>query len=356
MATHLGLFAIQLEGNPQNFALPKVTGLYMADFTDNGGDTTMGADLSDQEMEEMTLEYSNTGFEALINGIGYNDVMEVDSGSLQFDNINVQGFTVHLYDSTLDVEGFFFFPLSTESVSHIAIGSTVTGTGQLDTGGTVGMPYSDIMLASAVVCFANGTMISTIEGLVPVEKLKQGDMVWTLDHGFRPIRWISSRHVPSALMTANPKLKPLRICKGAIRDNVPSTDLIVSQQHRLFVKSVICERMLDASEALVPVKQLLQLDGFEIADDLNDVTYYHFMFDQHEVVLADGALAESFYPGETALKALQKEAKEELFTLFPELMDMIETTAKFAARPIFSNKDARRFAERVGKNNKGLLN
>lgn len=362
MAIHTGLLAIQLQGNPQNVANPQVLALHTADVTDNGGDTYMGADLSDQEMEQMTLEFSNTGFEALINGIGYNDVYEVDSGSLQFDGVDVQGFFVSLYDSTLSVEGFYFFPLATQDVSHINVGSTVTATNQADTGDTINMVYSDIMLASAVVCFANGTMISTFNGLVPVENLTQGDLVWTLDHGYQPIRWIGAKFVPNALMQANPKLRPLRIRQGAIRSNVPSRDLVVSQQHRIFVKSSICERLSDTPEALVPAKQLLEMNGFDVADDLESVTYYHFIFDKHEVVLADGALTESFFPGPQALKALSADAREELFTLFPELMNMSGTGAASAAgttqpaRPILGNPDARKLASRHLKNHQDLVN
>lgn len=356
MATYQGLLAIQITGNPQQVASPTVIGLHTADFTDNGGDTVMGADLSDQEMEEMTLEYSNTGFEALINGVDYNDVFELDSGSMEFDGTSVQGYFAYLYDTTQDIESYFFFPLSTEDVSHISVGSTVTATGQLDTGNTVGMPYADIMLAGAVVCFANGTQISTAKGLVAVEDLRQGDMVWTLDHGYQPIRWISAKHVPNVLMQANPKLRPLRIRQGAIRSNVPSRDLVVSQQHRIFVKSAICERLSDYSEALVPAKQLLDLDGFDVALDLESVTYYHFIFDKHEVVLADGALAESFYPGPQALKALSADAREELFTLFPELMNMSQTDATQPARPILRNPEARKLANRHLKNHQQLVN
>ncbi len=356
MATHLGLLAIQLTGNPQNVASPTVTGLYTADFTDNGGDTVMGADLSDQEMEEMTLEYSNTGFEALINGVDYNDVFEVDSGSMDFDGVNVDGFFAYMYDTTQDIESYFFFPLITEDVSHISVGSTVTATGQQDTGNTIGMPYDQIMRASAVVCFASGTRISTATGLVNVEDLSQGDLVWTLDHGYQPIRWISAKHVPHPLIEANPKLTPIRIRQGAIRKNVPSRDLIVSQQHRVYIKSTICERVSESQEALVPAKQLLALEGFELATDMHNVTYYHFIFDRHEVVMADGALAEFFYPGPQAIKALSPETKEELFTLFPELADMSLTEPVPSARPILANPVAKNLAQRHERNKQPLVN
>ena len=49
------------------------------------------------------------------------------------------------------------------------------------------------------------------------------------------------------------------------------------------------------------------------------MTYVHIMFDQHEIVFAEGALTEAFYPGPQALKSIDRAAMTELLTLFPEL-------------------------------------
>ena len=44
-----------------------------------------------------------------------------------------------------------------------------------------------------------------------------------------------------------------------------------------------------------------------------------FMFDRHQIVFSEGAATESFYPGKVGLGALDRAAREEVMTLFPEL-------------------------------------
>ena len=50
-----------------------------------------------------------------------------------------------------------------------------------------------------------------------------------------------------------------------------------------------------------------------------EVEYFHMMFDRHEIVLSDKAWTESFHPGDVALDGMAEAARDEIFTLFPEL-------------------------------------
>lgn len=49
------------------------------------------------------------------------------------------------------------------------------------------------------------------------------------------------------------------------------------------------------------------------------VTYMHLMLDRHEVIYANDAATESFFPGDEGLGALSDRARQEVFDLFPEL-------------------------------------
>ena len=49
------------------------------------------------------------------------------------------------------------------------------------------------------------------------------------------------------------------------------------------------------------------------------VTYHHIMFDQHEIITANGTQSESYLPGAYSLPGLDIAAREELFAIFPEL-------------------------------------
>lgn len=205
-----------------------------------------------------------------------------------------------------------------------------------------------------VVCFASGTRIETDRGLVAVEDLSAGDLVRTRDNGLQPVRWSGSVRVEVGPLTGNEKLRPIRIRAGALGDNTPSTDLLVSPQHRVLIRSVIAQRMFCADEVLVAARQLCQIDGIDIAQDVKEVAYFHILFDRHEVVFSNGAETESLYTGPEALKAISPAAREEIFALFPELADREYTPQ--AARVLATGRMGRKLAARHAQNNKMLVN
>ncbi|MCQ0092170.1 hypothetical protein FGD77_10865 [Roseovarius sp. M141] len=77
------------------------------------------------------------------------------------------------------------------------------------------------------------------------------------------------------------------------------------------------------------------------------------LFDQHEVVFADGAPSESLYTGPEALKAVSPEARTEILSLFPELecMDYVPKSAL----PILSLKQQKKLVSRHIANERPLL-
>ncbi|MGD9863127.1 MAG: Hint domain-containing protein [Pseudodonghicola sp.] len=206
--------------------------------------------------------------------------------------------------------------------------------------------------SSTVVCFVQGTRIETPKGSLPVETLKVGDLVLTADHGARPIRWVGSKQVPSHRLGANEKIRPIRIRAGALGAGVPLSDLAVSPQHRVLVRSKIAEKMFGEIEVLIPAKQLLQIDGIEVAHDLTELCYFHLLLDRHEILIANGAESESFYTGPSALKAVGLTAREEILALCPGLVDQ---GAPPPARPLVFGARARKLAQRHVKNQKPLV-
>jgi hypothetical protein len=206
---------------------------------------------------------------------------------------------------------------------------------------------------SMVPCFTKGTLIDTAQGQRAVETLKVGDLVVTADHGVAPVRWIGSRRLQADLLNTAPQMLPIRITKGALGPDMPAQDLLVSPQHRILVRSRIAERMAGEHEVLVAAKHLLSLPGVEIDPNVTEVTYLHLVFDQHEIIFAQGAATESLYTGEQALKAISSEARQEILTLFPSLLT--DPEAPQPARPLFAGKLGRKLAFRHVKNNKSLV-
>jgi len=205
-----------------------------------------------------------------------------------------------------------------------------------------------------VPCFTAGTLIETPTGPKAIEDLVEGDLVLTLDHGPQPIRWIGSRTLTSAELRAKPRLRPICVSAGALGAGLPRRDLRVSPQHRMLVRSAIAVRMFDAQEVLIPAHKLVGVPGVHVDETANSVTYYHILFDRHEIVTAEGAPTESLYTGPEALKSVGPEARNEILELFPELdvPDHVPTTA----RPIpASGKRARHMIYRHVKNDRPLI-
>ncbi|MDO5643123.1 MAG: Hint domain-containing protein [Paracoccus sp. (in: a-proteobacteria)] len=205
---------------------------------------------------------------------------------------------------------------------------------------------------TAIPCFLRGTLIETDRGPVAVEYLGPGDLVLTRDNGLQPIRWIGSSRLSASMLTDN--LRPIRIAAGALAQDIPSADLLVSPQHRCLVRSRIAQKMFGTDEVLVAAKQLCQIDGIDIAHDLTEVEYFHFLFDQHEIVFSNGAETESLYTGPEALKALGRAARQEIFAIFPELADRDYNPV--AARSLTSGRMGRKLAVRHAQNGKALIN
>ncbi|GGA34073.1 Hint domain-containing protein [Neptunicoccus cionae] len=207
-------------------------------------------------------------------------------------------------------------------------GDTIDFAGQLDKGSKVitdaddaagGMTGYAFLLdgtrvnfsqIEGIICFARGTRILTHSGETAIEDLAEGDQILTLDNGLQQIRWIGSRKVPAVREFA-----PIVISKGVLGNH---TDLVVSPQHRVLVSGPVAELLFCEQEVLVPAKHLLSWDGVSRAE-MPEVEYFHMLFDTHQIVHANGAQAESFHPGEQALDAVSQDARDEIFSLFPEL-------------------------------------
>ena len=119
-------------------------------------------------------------------------------------------------------------------------------------------------------------------------------------------------------------------------------DLMVSPQHRMLSRGYRAQLLFGESEVLVPAKSLV--DEFQVTIDYcGMVTYVHMLFDRHEMVIANGAESESFYPGDEGVSSLNEPARAELFRIFPELRSNRGTYGPMI-RPCIRPSEARALA------------
>jgi hypothetical protein len=188
-------------------------------------------------------------------------------------------------------------------------------------------------------CFTPGTLIATPKGEVPVEGLRAGDQIITRDNGIQTIRWTGARHLDWAALSANPHLKPILIRQGSLGNGLPERDMLVSPNHRMLVASDRTALYFAEREVLVAAKHLTGAKGVQAIDSMG-TTYIHFMFDRHEVVLANGAWSESFQPGDQTLKGMGNAQRSEIFELFPELKESAGIDSYAAARRTLKKHEA----------------
>ncbi|MGD0105987.1 MAG: Hint domain-containing protein [Rhodopila sp.] len=134
----------------------------------------------------------------------------------------------------------------------------------------------------AGLCFLTGTMIATPSAEVAVDSLSVGDMVLTLRGQTRPIVWIGVGRV-LATRGQRSAATPVIVRKGALSDNVPHSDLLVTKGHALFLDDV-----------LIPVEFLVNHHSILWDDHAQEVRLYHIELACHDVLIAHGASAESY--------------------------------------------------------------
>lgn len=188
----------------------------------------------------------------------------------------------------------------------------------LDSNGSVSGALAFSNIEQVTVCITPGARILTNTGEVAVERLRAGDLVLTRDNGYQPIIWIGHRDLSQAELIAAPRFNPVRIAAGSLGPDLPERDMTVSPQHRMLITSSRSELLFGEHEVLVAARHLTHLNGINRFRPKR-VSYIHFMFENHEILRADGTWTESFQPGAQTLAGLGAAPRAEILALFPEL-------------------------------------
>jgi hypothetical protein len=145
-------------------------------------------------------------------------------------------------------------------------------------------PNSTLVSANTLPqCFLEGTRIATPEGEGAVETLRAGDFVRLAEGGRARVRWVGRSTV--AARFADPQRSfPVRLCAGALGDNVPCRDLLLSPGHAVRIGDILAHASALVNGTTI-VREARMPERF---------TYWHVELDTHSLILAEGAAAETF--------------------------------------------------------------
>lgn len=190
-------------------------------------------------------------------------------------------------DDVLVYSGSTSFATAADALTAIgnsANWSTQDGSGDQSGDGTA-PDFPDDVPTAFTVCFAHDTLIATPAGDVAVQTLTIGDEVLNSKGDRVAVKWMGQQTVMTRFGPAE-RLMPVRFTAGSLGPNMPHTDLTVTADHAMLVDGVLCH-----ASALVNGSTITRVPLAEMGETY---TVYHIETEEHEIILANGAPAETF--------------------------------------------------------------
>ena len=270
-------------GTAASMLVIEATAVFNGQVAGNGTNDTLALDGYGGTLNGFGTQF--TGFETLSFASGASWLVSGDSAGLG-GSVQIHGF---LGGDTLDLTGI---AANTASFASNVLdlfnntGTLVAALNIVDSTHT----SADFALRSdgaggteITLCFYPGTRLATPDGDIAVENIVAGTMLRTASGDDLPVRWIGRSEI--ATRFADPlRSLPVRIRAGALGAGLPRRDLLVSPGHAMFL-----DNMLIQAGALVNGTSIIRETSVPA-----HFTYYHVELATHELLLAEGAAAESF--------------------------------------------------------------
>jgi len=151
------------------------------------------------------------------------------------------------------------------------------------------------------VCFCAGTLIATERGEIAVENLVPGVRVLTKDDGFVPLRALRAAPLGRQMLRMHPDARPIHIPPGVVGND---RGLDVSPAHRVLIRAALAELYFGTSEVLVSARQLARCGLADVRETQAPAHYHHLLFDDHQIIRANGCWSESLFLGDAAHAAI----------------------------------------------------
>jgi len=267
-----------------------------------------------------------------------------------FDANNAGTNQINLPDGTvLTVDGMGSYTVGTDPLPS---GTNLHGSFVLPNGSSASFTdFDQFGSTGAPVCFTEGTLILTPSGEVPIETLAVGDLVMTADGKAEPILWIGARLMKfSATQSEH---RPVLIKAGALGGNKPTRDLAISPQHCLLMDMPTNPPVYGTGQAFVRAKFLTGLPGVRVMKGSKRTRYITFLLSRHQIVQANGAWSESFYPGPMALQMLSTQKRCEIEKVLEKLKICHASGDGSRAAKVLSRSDTEGLVKILRKNAQG---
>jgi hypothetical protein len=194
------------------------------------------------------------------------------------DNIHIDGFL----ETSLSYSGGFLTLQGTDDSGNTPESFTLDIPGLTTANFQPHVGTTDTVI-DYVACYCRGTRIATDKGEVAVETLAIGDGVVTASGGVRPIKWIGRRSYGGRFIMGQTDILPICIKADALGDHVPARDLWISPHHAMYLRGVLIE-----------AKNLINGVSIVQAERVERVEYFHIELETHDVIVAEGAMSETF--------------------------------------------------------------
>lgn len=265
---------------------------------------------------DLVLEYNGGANDpdttVIINGISYNFTVEL-TGGLPIGDGKVpdalEGKQVTVISVVIDgtTERFFF----------VSDGSGTMALMNQFGNGAISLTNADFAPPPVYICFCRGTEISTPTGYRKIETLRKGDLVLNDKGEAKPVLWVGESEVSVSEMLQSPECRPIRIAADVVAPGVPFADLFVSAQHRVVLDDPAAMLYFGEGRVMIAAKHLVGLMAEQVMPDAA-TTYYHLLLEEHEMVVSNGMVSESYQPALRAFRGLPPATARSLAEALPD--------------------------------------